>query len=89
MRVWRNGRREGLKHPYLTVCRFESDHPHQYQDFLTALALPFRGGWIGARHMVAGQALGRLQAPLRGVDSTELAAWGGCKLPVIIVPVPD
>ena len=29
VRVWRNGRREGLKHPYLTVCRFESDHPHQ------------------------------------------------------------
>src|SRR6056297_1151517 len=28
-RAWRNGRREGLKHPFLTECRFESDRPHQ------------------------------------------------------------
>ena len=29
VRVWRNGRREGLKHPFRKECRFESDHPHQ------------------------------------------------------------
>ncbi len=29
VRAWRNGRREGLKHPYRKVCRFESDRPHQ------------------------------------------------------------
>ena len=28
VRVWRNGRREGLKHPFRKECRFESDHPH-------------------------------------------------------------
>ena len=30
VRVWRNGRREGLKHPFRKECRFDSDHPHQY-----------------------------------------------------------
>ena len=29
VRVWRNGRREGLKHPFRKECRFDSDHPHQ------------------------------------------------------------
>ena len=28
VRVWRNGRREGLKHPFRKECRFDSDHPH-------------------------------------------------------------
>jgi hypothetical protein len=28
VRVWRNGRREGLKHLFRKECRFESDHPH-------------------------------------------------------------
>ena len=35
VRVWRNGRRAGLKILFRKECRFESDHPHHFL-FLTS-----------------------------------------------------